>query len=196
MGQEQSADAAPAEGIKQATSDEALQAEEASDAVAIRSPENEHGYRVMKVFRGSAAARCGLRAFEDFVLGVRGAPVSGDDRALAETLSQFEGRDLELAVYNIIDRSLRPVVLRPVKWNGPGLLGAAVRFEPVAGAADCVWHVVDVFPKSPADDAGLVPASDYDVRHPRAGVPRGRRLWETGTFLFAFGGICVLAPVH
>lgn len=130
------------------------------------SPETASGYRVMKVFRGSAAARCGLRAFEDFILGVRGGAVSGDDRALAETLSRFEGCDVELSVYNVIDKALRPVVLRPVKWNGPGLLGAAVRFENVAGATDAVWHVVDVFPDSPADDAGLAPGTDFIVGTP------------------------------
>lgn len=153
MGQEQSSIGADgAEGV-----DSDISAEAMADA---------SGYRVMKVFRGSASARCGLRAFEDFIVGVRGDAVTADQRELAQTLAQFEGRDVELAVYNVIDRAIRAVTLRPVKWNGPGLLGALVRYEAVAGATDNIWHVVDVFPSSPADAAGLVPASDYIVGTP------------------------------
>eukprot|EP00171_Calliarthron_tuberculosum_P013495 IDg13495t1 len=164
MGQEQSAVAEEADGVEH-SEDVDVSASNDSD-IGADSMAHASGYRVMKVFRGSAAARCGLRAFEDFVVGVRGEAVSADDQALPETLARFEGRDVELAVFNIIDRSTRALTLRPVKWNGPGLLGAAVRFEPVAGAADHVWHVVDVFPSSPADAAGLVPASDYIVGTP------------------------------
>lgn len=122
----------------------------------------------MKVFRGSAAARCGLRAFEDFVLGIRGVPINDDDAALAGLLQANEGTDVRLEVYNVIDMCARTVTLRPAKWNGPGLLGAAVRYEGVseAAAGTGTQHVVDLIPGSPADAAGLVPDSDYIVGSP------------------------------
>ena len=122
----------------------------------------ESGFRVMKVFRGSPASRSGLRAYEDFIVGAGGR--SAD--YLADTLKASEGRDVELVVWSCVERSRRTVSLRPVKWNGPGLLGAAVRKEQLAGAADAAWHVLGVARGGPAEKAGLSPGSDYIVGTP------------------------------
>lgn len=124
------------------------------------------GYRVMKVFQGSPASRSGLSPFEDFVVAVNGAIVDSDNASLAAVLRDNEGKELALVVWNCVDNARRDVALRPVKWNGPGLLGAAVRYEPIAGAADHVQRVLDVLPGSPADEAGLVPNTDYIVGTP------------------------------
>jgi hypothetical protein len=120
------------------------------------------GYRVMKVFRGSPAARSGFAAFEDFIVAVNGSILDGEN-ALSHILSESEGIELQLGVWNCVDNAERSVSLKPAKWNGPGLLGAAVRYEPIKGAVDCIWRVLDVMPNSPADEAGLVPRSDYVV---------------------------------
>lgn len=69
-------------------------------------------------------------------------------------------------MYKIVDSIRQDVALRPVKWNGPGLLGAAVRFEPINGALYNVQRVMDVLPGSPADEAGLVPSTHYIVGTP------------------------------
>lgn len=124
------------------------------------------GYRVMKVFQGSPASRSGLAPFEDFVVAVNGAVVDSDNASLAAVLRDNEGKELALVVWNCVDNARRDVALRPVKWNGPGLLGAAVRYEAIAGAADHVQRVLDVLPGSPADDAGLMPNTDYIVGTP------------------------------
>lgn len=124
------------------------------------------GYRVMKVFQGSPASRSGLAPFEDFVVAVNGAMVDSDNASLAAVLRDNEGKELALVVWNCVDNARRDVALRPVKWNGPGLLGAAVRYEAIAGAADHVQRVLDVLPGSPADDAGLMPNTDYIVGTP------------------------------
>lgn len=124
------------------------------------------GYRVMKVFQGSPASRSGLSPFEDFIVAVNGALVDSDNSSLAAVLSHNEGKELALVVWNCIDNARRDVALRPVKWNGPGLLGAAVRYEKLAGAVEHVQRVVDVLPGSPADQAGLVPMTDYIVGTP------------------------------
>jgi hypothetical protein len=120
------------------------------------------GYRAMKVFRGSPAARSGLAAFEDFIVAVNGSILEGDG-ALSAILAESDGVELQLGVWNCVDNAERTVSLTPSKWNGPGLLGAAVRFEAIKGAVDFVWRVLDVMPNSPADDAGLGPRSDYIV---------------------------------
>lgn len=124
------------------------------------------GYRVMKVFQGSPASRSGLAPYEDFIVALNKNLVNADNTSLANVLRENEGNEVALVVWNCIDAKERDVALRPVKWNGPGLLGAAVRFEPLRGASDYVQRVIDVLPSSPADEAGLVPFTDYIVGTP------------------------------
>lgn len=121
------------------------------------------GWRIMRVFRGSPSSRAGLAAFEDFILAIDGVLVDGAG-ALGTRLAAAENTPVSLTVWNCVDEVERVVKMTPAKWSGgPGLLGAAVRHEAVAGAAEHVWRVVDVYPGSPADDAGLVPRTDFIV---------------------------------
>ena len=121
------------------------------------------GYRVMKVFSGSPASRSGLAPFEDFIIAVNGSVVHSDTSTLSNVLREHEGKELALVVWNCVDSKARNVGLTPVQWNGPGLLGAAVRYEALRGCADHVQRVMDVLPNSPADEAGLAPKTDYIV---------------------------------
>lgn len=158
MGQEQSVD--DGEANTSGPSAPVSDVEDVEDITTLS------GYRAMKVFQGSPASRSGLAPFEDFIVAVNGAVVDADNASLAAVLRDNEGKELALVVWNCVDNAKRDVALRPVKWNGPGLLGAAVRYEPLAGAADHVQRVVDVLPESPADEAGLVPNTDYIVGTP------------------------------
>lgn len=151
MGQEQSGDVKDYHGVKNL-----------SGADLVARMELLSAYRVMRVFPGSPASRSGLAAFEDFVVAVNQALVEGDG-ALSEILAAAEGTEVSLSVWNCVDEAVRNVKLTPAKWNGPGLLGAAVRFESIKGAMDSIWRVLDVLPNSPADNAGLVPRTDYIV---------------------------------
>jgi hypothetical protein len=137
---------------------------DASDS-APGDVQNLSGYRVMRVFRGSPAARSGLSAFGDFIIAFDGTLVDVAS-PLADALRAREGKPVSLSVWSCVDSAERMVELTPSAWNGPGLLGAAVRFEPVRGAIDSVWRVLDVMPGSPADIAGLVPRSDFVVGTP------------------------------
>lgn len=49
------------------------------------------------------------------------------------------------------------------KWNGEGLLGCSIRFCSYAHAAENVWHVMSVYPNSPAERAGLRPDHGISV---------------------------------
>ena len=51
----------------------------------------------------------------------------------------------------------------PVEAEDPSLLGVSLRLCKVDAALDRVWHVLDVLDGSPAQDAGLVPFTDYIV---------------------------------
>lgn len=161
MGQEQSGD----QGDTAVASPEEV--DEKEDHVEEEPDvQNLSAYRVMKVFQGSPASRSGLKPFEDFIISVNGALVDSNNTVLARTLQANEGKSVALVIYNAVDVVKREVALRPVKWNGPGLLGAAVRYEPIAGAIDHVHRVLDVLPGSPASEAGLVASTDYIVGTP------------------------------
>uniref|UniRef100_A0A7S1XH94 PDZ GRASP-type domain-containing protein n=1 Tax=Compsopogon caeruleus TaxID=31354 RepID=A0A7S1XH94_9RHOD len=137
------------------------------------------GLRVMRVWPGSPAARAGLTPFEDFIL----LPQPGDaepgetdevpendgaaSAQMARWIEAHQGRDLALRVWNGVDREGRTVSLRPERSAGPGLLGAAVRLEPLKGACEGFWHVLHVQPTSPAAEAGLLPNSDYILGTPQ-----------------------------
>lgn len=163
MGQEYSVDEAE-QSDASSPSQEREQTPE--DIDAVQDIMDLSGYRVMKVFSGSPASRSNLRPFEDFIVALDGAVVSSDNASLNMALRNAEGRELALVVWNCVDNARRDVALRPVKWNGPGLLGSAVRYEQLRGAAEHVQRVVDVLPGSPADVAGLVPMTDYVVGTP------------------------------
>mmetsp|Transcript_3272 Transcript_3272/g.10014 ORF Transcript_3272/g.10014 Transcript_3272/m.10014 type:complete len:265 (+) Transcript_3272:88-882(+) len=127
-----------------------------------------YGYRVMRVFRGSPAARSNLAPFEDFIVAVDGTMCDPEMNALGNLLMQNENKEVELLVWNCIDERERQVKMTPSKWSGPGLLGAAVKHEKLEHSTDCIWHVVELTPRSPADKAGLVPNTDYIVGTPAA----------------------------
>lgn len=142
------------------------QGEGSDEAMTAEDFQMLAGYRVMKVFQGSPASRSGLSPFEDFIVAVNANLVDSDKASLANVLSENEGKEVALVVWNAIDNRHRDVTLQPVKWNGPGLLGAAVRYEPIAGAVDHVIRIMEVLPGSPADDTGLVAGTDYIVGTP------------------------------
>lgn len=181
MGQEQSGEYDPASAAPDAstTPDETTTPDVGADADDIDSDDSApinldddtdlqtlSAYRVMKVFQGSPASRSGLTPFEDFIVAVKDTLVTSDNSSLASVLSAHEGSTVDLLLYNVVDAARRNVALRPVKWNGPGLLGAAVRYEPIAAAMDHVHRVVDVLDGSPAKEAGLVADTDYIVGTP------------------------------
>lgn len=163
------------------------------DDVSVQSL---HAYRVMKVFQGSPASRSGLSSFEDFILAVNGTLVESDKTSLANVLKDNEGKEVALVVYNVVDAHRRDVALRPVKWNGPGLLGAAVRYEPIEGAIDHVLRVIDVLPNSPADEAGLVANTDFIAGSPAEVFRNEGDFTKMVSMLFFFVYILLLNAVR
>jgi hypothetical protein len=66
-----------------------------------------------------------------------------------------------LRVFNILDEKIREATVIPnSEWGGEGALGATIRFETWLPDQGNV-HVMKVFPKSPACEAGLVEGDDF-----------------------------------
>lgn len=52
-------------------------------------------------------------------------------------------KPLKLSLYNSRQDEEREVTIVPrTGWGGEGLLGCAIRFSPLAGVRDRVWHIL------------------------------------------------------
>lgn len=82
------------------------------------------------------------------------------------------GSSVSLDVWNAKGSRIRTLTLT-VPTPSP-TLGITLQWTPLSVTED-VWHVLDVIPDSPADNAGLLPYSDYIV-----GTPEGNVHGEAG----------------
>lgn len=74
------------------------------------------------------------------------------------------GKEIKLTVYSSKTQKVRLVNLTPSEsWGGQGLLGISIRFCSFQGANENVWHILEVHPGSPAEQAGLKSFTDYII---------------------------------
>jgi len=122
------------------------------------------GYHVLRVQEGSPGYKAGLEPFFDFIVAVEDHRLDTDNDALREILKKFVEKPVKVLVYSSKTRRVREASITPSNlWGGQGLLGVSIRFCSFDGAADNVWHVLDVITNSPADIAGLRPHTDYII---------------------------------
>ena len=130
------------------------------------------GYHVLRVNPASPGHAAGLIPFFDFIVSVGSdaqhqTALASEDSTLVDALQLNAGRELTLGVYSSRSDSVRMVPLTPRNdWGGIGLLGVSIRFNSVKNAEEQVWHVEQVYPRSPAQQAGLQGGSDYVVGTP------------------------------
>eukprot|EP01114_Cavostelium_apophysatum_P023852 TRINITY_DN9119_c0_g1_i2.p1 TRINITY_DN9119_c0_g1~~TRINITY_DN9119_c0_g1_i2.p1 ORF type:complete len:356 (+),score=60.92 TRINITY_DN9119_c0_g1_i2:46-1113(+) len=125
------------------------------------------GYHVLQVQPSSPGSQAGLQSFFDFIVEAQGAPLMKEDSTFVEILKSNLGKQVKLIVYNTKFEKFRETYLIPSNnWGGSGLAGISIRFCSFDHARDYVWHVVDVYPNSPAAVAGLQPRTDYIVGTP------------------------------
>jgi len=122
------------------------------------------GYHVLRVQEGSPGYKAGLEPFFDFIVSVESHRLDQDDDKLKEVLKSNVEKPVKLLVYSSKTRRVRESSITPSNlWGGQGLLGVSIRFCSFDGAAENVWHVLDVNPNSPADISGLRPHTDYVI---------------------------------
>merc|ERR1719228_1959691 len=122
------------------------------------------GYHVLRVQDNSPGHAAGLEAFFDFIVSIGHTRLNQDNDTLKELLKANVERDVEMTVYSSKTGLVRTVNIKPTHiWGGQGLLGVSIRFCSFEGAAENVWHVLDVNPRSPAEVAGLQSFSDYII---------------------------------
>ncbi|CAO1597470.1 hypothetical protein XANCAGTX0491_001278 [Xanthoria calcicola] len=114
-----------------------------------------------------------IEPWYDFVIGINGRQVDNPDPNLFATeVRNCAGSNVSLVLWNAKGQRTRTLAL-PIPT--PSLtLGITLQWSPLSVTED-VWHVLDVIPNSPADQAGLLPYGDYIV-----GTPEGNVHGESG----------------
>lgn len=112
----------------------------------------------------SPGQKAGLEAFFDFIIAIAGTRLDQDNDMLKELLRQNVDKPVKLVVYSSKTQTVRELTLTPSQgWGGQGLLGVSIRFCSFEGANEHVWHILEVYPDSPAQLAGLRAYSDYVI---------------------------------
>lgn len=125
------------------------------------------GYHVLQVHSSSPGEACGLIAFFDFIVAAQDIAFDKEDSSFVNILKENIGKEVRLIVYNTKTESLRELNLIPNdSWGGSGIAGISIRFCSIESAMDHVWHILDVYPNSPASSAGLYSRTDYIVGTP------------------------------
>lgn len=119
------------------------------------------GFRIFKVNPGSPAHEAGLEVFFDFIIEINGTKMDSNQNTFFQKIQESENTRTKLVVHNIRTHTSRAVFVTPRKWGGAGLLGAVVRFDALDNVDNQGIRVLEVFPKSPAQEAQLVPNKDY-----------------------------------
>ncbi|KAJ3081473.1 hypothetical protein HK102_002324, partial [Quaeritorhiza haematococci] len=139
------------------------------------------GYHVLKVIDNSPAEIAGLEPFFDYILAINNIRLDDDTPILVNQLTANVGKNVSLLVYSTKRENVREVVVVPSNiWGKPeeGLLGCSVRFCDWEGAAEHVWHVLEVHPDSPAATAGLRPQEDYIIGTPHRTLRSNDEFYE------------------
>ncbi|XP_077592652.1 Golgi reassembly-stacking protein 1-like [Stigmatopora nigra] len=122
------------------------------------------GYHVHGVQDGSPAFKAGLEPYFDFIISIGNTRLSKEGNLLKDLLKANAEKPVKIQVYSSKMQRVRELEVTPGNmWGGQGLLGATVRFCSFEGAAENVWHVLDVEVNSPADSAGLIAHIDFIV---------------------------------
>lgn len=112
----------------------------------------------------SPGQHAGLEAFFDFIVAIENTRLDQDNDTLKELLKANIDKEIKMTVYSSKYQTVRDVKITPsATWGGQGLLGVSIRFCSFEGANENVWHVLEVYPQSPAEAAGLRSFSDYII---------------------------------
>jgi len=104
----------------------------------------------------------------DFIVGINGRPIETPDPSLfAQEVRNCAGGTVTLGLWNAKGQRTKEMHI-PVPAE-TGSLGLSLQYAPISLAAN-IWHVLDVAPNSPADQASLLPYSDYILGSPEGAL--------------------------
>ncbi|KAF2278526.1 uncharacterized protein EI97DRAFT_372839 [Westerdykella ornata] len=133
-----------------------------------QSPASQGGYG-FQVLRNTNP-EVPLEPWFDFIIGINGHTIDNPDPNLFATeVRNCAGTTVSLGIYSAKGQKIREIFL-PIPASSP-TLGISLQWTPLSTSYD-VWHILDVIPNSPAEQAGLLPYGDYVIGSPE-GLVRG-----------------------
>ncbi|KND95226.1 Uncharacterized protein C1D4.02c [Tolypocladium ophioglossoides CBS 100239] len=104
----------------------------------------------------------------DFIVGINGRPIDNPDPGLfAQEIRNCAGATVTLGLWNAKGQRTREMHVSVPSETAS--LGLSLQYSPIALAAN-IWHVLDVAANSPADNAALLPYSDYILGSPEGAL--------------------------
>jgi len=123
----------------------------------------------LMIQENSPAEKAGLESFFDYIVAINDIRLDQEDPTFVDQLKANMNKECKLNVYNSKTQQMRETKIIPNDtWGGVGLLGARIRFCSFEGASENVWHILNVYPNSPAAKAGLKSHTDYIIAAPDA----------------------------
>ncbi|KAK9773487.1 putative PDZ GRASP-type domain-containing protein [Seiridium cardinale] len=134
-----------------------------------RDQQGGFGFQVLR----NTNLELGIEPWFDFIVGINGRELDNPDpRLFAQEVRNCAGGTVALGLWSAKGQRTRILHL-PVSVENPSL-GLSLQYTPLAVVSN-IWHVLDVPSNSPADNAGLLPYSDYIL-----GTPDGVLHGESG----------------
>ncbi|PKS06597.1 hypothetical protein jhhlp_007345, partial [Lomentospora prolificans] len=129
----------------------------------------EYGFQVLR----NTNLELAVEPWYDFIVGINGRPLDNPSPHLfSQEVRNCAGGTVTLGLWNAKGQRTREMHI-PVPPDTASL-GLSLQWTPISVAAN-IWHVLDVAGNSPADQAGLLPYSDYIL-----GSPEGILHGESG----------------
>ncbi|KAG6025181.1 hypothetical protein E4U41_001595 [Claviceps citrina] len=128
---------------------------------------NEHGSHGFQVLRNTNL-ELAVEPWFDFIVGINGRPIEDPNPSLfAQEIRNCAGGTVSLGLWNAKGQRTRE--LHAFVAPDTASLGLTLQYSAIALAAN-IWHVLDVAAKSPADQGGLLPYSDYILGSPEGSL--------------------------
>ncbi|TKX24523.1 GRASP55/65 PDZ-like domain-containing protein [Elsinoe australis] len=140
-----------------------------SDQPQKPTEQGAYGFQVLRNLNVEFA----IEPWFDFIIGINGRSIDNPDPSLfIAEVKNCAGSAISLGIFSAKGSAIREQYVQIP--TDTGSLGLALQWTPLANTED-VWHILDVSPNSPADNAGLLPFSDYVI-----GSPEGPLRGENG----------------
>ncbi|KAG5983711.1 hypothetical protein E4U55_007392 [Claviceps digitariae] len=137
-----------------------------------RNDRGSHGFQVLRNTNPDLA----VEPWFDFIVGINGRPIEDPNPSLfAQEVRNCAGGIVSLGLWSAKGQRTRELHA-PVAPDTASL-GLTLQYSPIALAAN-IWHVLDVAAKSPADQGGLLPYSDYILGSPEGSLQGESALGE------------------
>ncbi|KAG5942743.1 hypothetical protein E4U53_007178 [Claviceps sorghi] len=136
---------------------------------------NDHGSYGFQVLRNTNL-ELAVEPWFDFIVGINGRAIEDPNPSLfAQEVQNCAGGVVSLGLWNAKGQRTRE--LHATVAPDTASLGLTLQYAALSLAAN-IWHVLDVAAKSPADQGGLLPYSDYILGSPEGSLQGESALGE------------------